>query len=424
LRSRITGTDSKGLKRLGQANLYFVGSVAEATALSIPADVLCFDEFDRLDVTHLAKFEQRLAAPTSLKLIRRFSNPSFPETGIDERYLASDQRSWLVCCARCRYEAPLVYASGDDNEHFVDEGVADRVCGRCHRPLAAEAIASGRWVPRHPRIRARGYHVSKLIVPSQDIGELIAERARTDEDAVMAHHNFSLGLPYAPRGGSLSSDMVKACRRQWTCPNSYGGKNWVTAGVDVGKALHVRISEWRSNGIAIPLFLGEICAGDSTRDFAELANLWRRYNVNFGVIDERPEERAAREFMREFPGRCVLARWAGDAQHDDIVMDGEQGLLLARRTWACDRTVDAFSRQVKYLPASLPSSYVKQMTAPHKVVETAKGGQKVPRYVSDGRADHYFFAETYDLLARERMPTPPAGAWGDPPEPLRRSIFR
>ena len=33
------------------------------------------------------------------------------------------------------------------------------------------------------------------------------------------------------------------------------------------------------------------------------------------------------------------------------------------------------------------------------------------RYVSDGRADHYFFAETYDLLAHHNRRVPAAGAW-------------
>src|SRR5439155_11733897 len=59
LRSRVTGTDCKGLKRLGHANLHFVGSVAETYAISIPADLLLFDEYDRLTLKQVPKFEQR-----------------------------------------------------------------------------------------------------------------------------------------------------------------------------------------------------------------------------------------------------------------------------------------------------------------------------------------------------------------------------
>src|SRR5205085_7010 len=172
-------------------------------------------------------------------------------------------------------------------------------------------------------VAARGYHVSKLIVPTEDIGALIAEHALSDEDSVTAHYNFSLGLAYAPRGGSLSRKLVLACRRDYVCPPDYSGRDWVSAGVDVGRVLHVRISRWPSvHDKAIP--------------------------------------------------------------HDDV----------------------------------------RHLTAPHKVIEKTKEGQKWARYVNDGRADHYFFAETYDLLAHHIRPVPAAGAWGPPPEPaFRGTVF-
>src|SRR5207245_908211 len=109
LSERLTDTDSKGLKRLGEAYLYFVGSGSEAQALSVDADLLVLDEFDRLDMAQVPLFERRLNAPTSLRLIRRFSNPSFPESGIHAAWLDSDQRRWLIPCPWCGHEAPLFY---------------------------------------------------------------------------------------------------------------------------------------------------------------------------------------------------------------------------------------------------------------------------------------------------------------------------
>src|SRR5205823_5253774 len=64
LASRVSGTDTKGLKRIGRANLYLVGSMAESRALAIPADLLLLDEYDRLDRRQVPKFEKRLGAPT------------------------------------------------------------------------------------------------------------------------------------------------------------------------------------------------------------------------------------------------------------------------------------------------------------------------------------------------------------------------
>jgi hypothetical protein len=166
---------------------------------------------------------------------------------------------------------------------------------------------------------------------------------------VAAHHNFGLGLPYAPKGGSISRDLVLACRRDYRCPEGYRGEQWVTAGVDVGKVLQVRISYWVSNGKAVPLYIGE------EAEFEDLAHLWDRYGVNFGLIDDRPEERAAREFAARSAGRGALLRWGGEEQRDPFTFDEDRRLVIARRTWACDhaRAVEASAPD----PPGQPRSY-------------------------------------------------------------------
>ncbi len=64
------------------------------------------------------------------------------------------------------------------------------------------------------------------------------------------------------------------------------------------------------------------------------------------------------------------------------------------------------------------------MTAPHRITDTTKAGHKVGRYVSE-RADHYFFAETFDLLARAVRPGGyPVGGWSDPPITLSEELRR
>ena len=121
----------------------------------------------------------------------------------------------------------------------------------------------------------------------------------------------------------------------------------------------------------------------------------------------------------------MLVRWAGEGQHEEWTQDEDQGLVIARRTWAMDQTVDQFQPQVRYLPAAISEGYVKQLCAPHKVVQTTPGGQKVARYESGEKEDHFFFAETYDVLARAvRSGLPPAGGWSDPPLTVREEIRR
>ena len=183
----------------------------------------------------------------------------------------------------------------------------------------------------------------------------------------------------------------------------------------MGKVLHVRISRWIGSERAVPLFLGEV------GDFAEVDRLMDRYGVNLCLMDERPEERKAREFMATHLHRVRLVRWSGQEQHENARVDEDQGLVIARRTWSCDQTVAAFEDQRRLLPAVLPPDYASQCMAPHRVTETNGRGQKVARYTST-RADHYFFCETYDVLARLVRGSPAAGATGPPPMTIREQI--
>jgi len=416
LRSRVSSTDNKGLRRVGEAFIYFRGSRSESKALSIAVDLVVFDEFDWLDKTNVPKFRRRLNAPTSMKLERRFSNPSFPEDGIHAEWLRSDQRTWLVRCPACLNEAPISW-DGGDGDHYVDRERKIRACGRCKKLLGSEAVAAGRWVAARADAAPRAYHMSRLIVPGENIGELVANHAKTDETSKQAFYNLDLGVPYSPKGGSLPRDLILACRRRYTCPDSYVGPEWVTAGVDVGAVLHVRISRHLENGQVAPLYI------DTVGDFTDLAQLMDRYQVRFCVVDERPEERKAREFMEAFAGRVMLLRWSGDEQRDQIATDDDRGLIVARRTGACDRLVAQVGAQVRLLPEHLPDGYVSQMGAPHRVTETNRRGQKVARYVSE-RADHFFFAEMHDMIAREVRSGNPIDIAGDPGENILERAHR
>lgn len=410
LRERVASTDNKGLKRIGEAFCYFRGSLSEAKTLSIAVDCLIFDEYDRLDAANVPKFRRRMNAPSSMKLERRFSNPSFPESGIHAQWLRSDQQTWLVRCPSCRREAGMAWEAGEG--HFVDEERKVRACGRCKRELKPSSIAAGRWVAARPNVDQRGYHISRLIVPGEALAELIRQHHQSDESSIQAHHNLDMGLPYSPKGGSLSRELVLACQRKYTCPDSYAGSEWVTMGADVGAALHVRISRHLENGQLAPLYVGEV------PDFTDLSQLMDRYGVRFCVVDERPEERAAREFMDAYRGRVMLLRWSGDEQRDQIVTDSDRGLISARRTGACDRLVAQFSGQTRLLAQDVPEGYLGQVTALHRVTETNRRGQKIARYVSE-RADHYFFAELHDMIASEVRSGNFADAAGPAPEKLR-----
>jgi phage terminase large subunit GpA-like protein len=85
----LLANDSVSLKKFGDNFIYYRGSFVEREAISITADILINDEYDRSDQRILAIYQSRLQY-SKYKWIRRFSNPSIKGFGVDELYESSD----------------------------------------------------------------------------------------------------------------------------------------------------------------------------------------------------------------------------------------------------------------------------------------------------------------------------------------------
>src|SRR5207237_36096 len=84
-------TDNVGLKRIGRGHLYFRGSNAKGGLISVDADLVIYDEVDRLKTGTLSLGAKRLGS-SQLAWQRYLSTPLYPETGIDALWLKSDRR--------------------------------------------------------------------------------------------------------------------------------------------------------------------------------------------------------------------------------------------------------------------------------------------------------------------------------------------
>jgi phage terminase large subunit GpA-like protein len=96
LAQRMTDTDTVGLKRIGDAHLYFRGMKSTVGMKSVPADMIVFDELDEASPDARALAWERIAH-SDYKRIIELSNPSLSGYGIDEQYEKSDQRKRSAC---------------------------------------------------------------------------------------------------------------------------------------------------------------------------------------------------------------------------------------------------------------------------------------------------------------------------------------
>ncbi len=398
------GVMNKGLKRIGDSYCYFRGSEARNDLISVDADLLVLDEYDALDPAHIPEAEGRLAG-SKFALIRRVGVPTDPEYGIAKLYEQSDQRRWHVSCARCAELQPLAFQDNlrwdyDDDGEVVDAHI---VCRRCQAPLN---VVNGSWIAQYPHRSRPGFHVHRLLDPHADLPPLIRASTQRGPHLTKSFYNNGLGLPYSEDSDGLDRTAIAAAISAAASDNggepltmqpNYNGANIVTAGIDVAssRALSVRISELphlltTGHPRRRALFIG------TADNFQEVAQLLDRYNVTFVCIDAAPEGRLALDLANSFPGRVYLARYANHPEPFRIDLENQS--ISANRTMILDETTTQIRAQLNLLPADHPDDYVEQMIAPRRVLTTNQYDQRIARYISH-RADDYFHAEAYDLLA-------------------------
>jgi Phage terminase large subunit (GpA) len=381
-----TFVQHKTLKQIGLGYVYYRGSESTAGLESIDADALALDEYDFLVPENIPQAMHRLDGSLEPK-VRRVGFPTYPDYGIAKFYGQSDQRQWLVKCARCNEWQDIDFFENVDTE------AVRVVCRECRKPLD---VRRGQWVAQFPDREVRGYHVPRLIVPTCDLKGLIDESKGTTPFQKQIFYNRALGLEYATDENRLSSAAIAAAQREdITRVGGYRGDNIVTMGVDVAsaRALNVRISEHLSERTKKALWIGLV---DS---FDDLVNLMERYGVNMAVIDHLPEQRLAYAFAERFAGRVYLCGYSQN-QRDILSIEDEQRRIMVRRVEAIDATLEQIRRQHNLLPADLPENYSDNLMAAIRFAEEDELGKMVVGYRKTG-PDDYLHAEVYDLIATE-----------------------
>jgi len=421
----VGSADYVGMKHFGPGTIKFVGSRTQDEFTEFPADILIIDELDRCDRENILLAPDRLSA-SALKEEMRFSTPTVEGYGIDAEYADSDQKRWFIRCEACGKRQHIDWfrnvAREEDSGRYVprdqgwggasENGVDLRpVCFSCEKPL--DRLGPGEWLAkkgfeRHP---TSGYHFSKLFTPPARDGERpIAKlwesfrRAQSNASAMQVFMNSDLGLAYTAEGAKLTEALLAACAD----PEHHLAQSGqdCTAGVDVGRVFHVRISK-RADGKRIALYIGEVPTVE------ELDRLMGAYDVRCCVVDAQPETHLVKQFQARHPGRVFLCRYDRERLGDPKI-DHQAGIVSYDRTQSLDAShADVLERR-NILPAEFSTidggEYAAQMCAPTRVLDDRTG-----RYVwlEGSQADHHRHADNYDWIAGDlRTRGVGGGGWG------------
>ena len=392
------------LKRLGQGYIYFRGADNRRQLTSVDAEVVLLDEYDLMGTGVLEAAMMRLAS-SSLGWMRIASTPRYPEAGINELFLRSDQRYYHLKCPACGRWQSLLW------EHNVDTKKFRIVCRReqCRKPL--DLWAPGRWIAEAPGNEdIRGYHLNRLYSPLANLQQMVWESQETTPAAQQEFQNSVLGITFVPPGGRLTLDRLDRCRGDYNMPSASKAQTFM--GVDVGNMLHVVIreplDEQRTRSRLV--YAGELTS------FEELSNLAVTYNVLSAIVDESPDTRGAHGFCRG-KHHYAVCRYTRSAPGLDGSWEGGVGICNTNRTQMLEEVFAAFEEKRAMLPAEARllggrvrdglGEYYREMMALTRELEQDANGNWQSRYRDHNKPDHYAHAEAYCHLAlRNYRPRP------------------
>lgn len=387
---RILGkqADKIGLKRMSRGFIYFRGSNKPTQITSVPADAIFVDEVDRMVQENIPYIPKRLGH-SKRKWQRWFSTPTIPDFGIHRMFMDTDQMHYYIPCPHCGEEQHLDFFKNVEFELIDNTHCrwAKIVCVACRKDIVPYAI-DGTWKPHKPEATKRGYFVSALYSPRIDLVQMVNDSLKTAEWEIQQFYNQDLGLPYEPKGGRITEEMLNACSRDYSV-GLKEGDNFM--GVDVGRVLHVMIQN----------SLGKVVYIDTVKNFEDLDPLMKEYNIKKAVVDALPETRESQKFADRFQGRVMICYYSGLTEvkmGEWFKIDGQK--INTDRTLSLDMWTARFKTQNVELPKNVTSltEFKEHMKALTRVVREEKGNQKA-EYLQVG-PDHFYHAGNYSNLAK------------------------
>ncbi len=380
-----------GLKQIRNAFLYLRGSQNQQQIISVDADCIILDERDRFIQEHVAYIDKRLLHST-LKWRREASTPTYPGMGVNEIYMQSDQRLWMLKCDSCGFEQELNFFLNIDFDKQIT------VCRQCTTPI--DRLKDGRWIAQVPDSKIHGYKINGIYNSRRSIPELIDayEKARLSGFAAMQQfYNQVLGLPYEAIGKTLTKSELENCTQNYIIPfessDTFGG-------FDVGEVIHGIISK-KIDGKTRYVWIGTVKNFSGPEDSVE--QLIIKYNIQTLVIDAKPETRKVKELVDKYPNKVFAAYYPTrkfDVQNY-YMFDEFKYEVYIDRTISLDYLINDIQNGQIDLPSNakdINGFYDHMTSSVRTTIINPRSGQPTAVWLEKG-PDHFLHAANYNRLA-------------------------
>ena len=406
-------TDTTSLKKVRDAFLFLrgarlsqtVGASSEGTSsktAGFSCDKCVFDEVDFMDPSAVVKYIQSMGMSPHKHEVY-LGNPSHEDFGIDQIFKQSDQRYWFRKCSCGHWTCAEKSFPGCVKIRANGTGYVG--CDKCSKEVPVwNGKGSAEWVPDFPDKSdyMHGYMASQLMTPFNDPAEILEDFVNPPFGDLANVYRLRLGRAYSATSDKLRKEVVLAnCGHDSPAVRHAGP---CAMGVDVGKAYHATVI-----GIKTAKDRYEIIKTVKAKDFQEVYDLARRYNVQSDVVDIRPYEEEARKYQKNSGHKTFLCEYS-DTQVVDAIFNDNTGVVKVHRTGIFDQSHRLLSEGYIRLPCQCPEieEFARQCCNCARFEEEDKRrGIKVNRYRPTGdEEEHFRNALNYFLLAAAKHRVP------------------
>lgn len=325
------------------------------------------------------------------------SNPSVPNDLLHNTFIQSSQKHWAIKCQACSKHQILNYDGLYGYKGNINKETAQIHCQYCDFVIDPSQVINGQWVERFPGREIAGYWIHQLMRPTPTLeaqSKLVKDMIYEEKKNKSKFMNFYLGLPYS--GSDVNIDRTLFMKNRVE-PTRF--KNYVCMGVDIGSATghHYTI------GSGDTIFkIGR------AKDWAEIRQLMKEYEVQMCVVDNMPENGPAKEFQAEYPNMVWRGNYVANKSEQVIKYEEESGLVHIARNLVFDDMISSFSKgEYKFAFSEFDGmfdEYIDHWGTMSKIAEFDRWGNPTFKWEApNGAWDHFAHSTLYYHIARHRL---------------------
>jgi hypothetical protein len=402
-KAQMKNIDSASMKSFGGI-INFVGSNSQANFGEFVAAIIIIDEKNYCNQDNIVMAKERQAKQEMEdRYTIEASNPTILDFGIDISFNESDKKYWFIECD-CNNKFNIdffkhIVKKTDDNEYIIRDKNFDFesdkdcniICDKCGKTV--NRFGKGEWVAEKKSIIS-GYQFNQFFTSPTPIRNQLQHfnRGLVNDREMQRFYNAVLGEAYTSEGAKINKSMFEI----GDFYQQDSSKNPCLLGIDVGNILHCVIGEIQPDRkIRIIKVL-------EARNFQDIIDLYRLFNIICSIIDSRPEARMSRQFVSTFKN-AWMCDYLTESNKDAI--DSKRKIIKIDRTTSLDGVKEDILLKNFIFPKDLPDYFVEHLEASTRIWQEKEGHLEGGRYlwVEGNKPDHCFHSLNYLNLCKKLL---------------------